>query len=123
MMKANQSYQKCYVNKQQKPLRFKVGGQVFLRMSPTSDAMWFKQKGKLIPGYIGPYLQSRRSGILITNLEESTTYFMYPNYVKRFLPSPCDWARTSLIQEDLAYKEQPIEILYHKEKLRKFFRW
>ena len=53
-LKATQSRQKSYADKRRKPLQFKVGDHVYLRVSPTKGVQRFGLKGKLAPRYIGP---------------------------------------------------------------------
>jgi hypothetical protein len=54
-LRAAQSRQKSYFDKRRKPLKFNVGDHVCLRVSPTRGVQRFGIKGKLAPGYIGPY--------------------------------------------------------------------
>ena len=54
-LKATQSRQKSYADKRRKPLQFKVGDHVYLRVSPTKGVQRFGLKGKLAPRYIGPF--------------------------------------------------------------------
>jgi hypothetical protein len=54
-LEAAQARQKSYHDKRRKPLQFKVGDHVYLKVSPTKDVQRFGIKGKLAPRYIGPY--------------------------------------------------------------------
>ena len=54
-LKAAQSRQKSYFDKRRKPLQFKVGDHVYLRVSQTWGVQRFGVKGKLAPRYVGPY--------------------------------------------------------------------
>jgi len=38
-----------------RPQMFKVGDRVFLEVSSLKGNLWFEQKGKLTPRYIGPF--------------------------------------------------------------------
>ena len=49
------SRQKSYANNRKRALEFKVGDQVYLKISPMKGVMRFDKKGKLSPSYIGPY--------------------------------------------------------------------
>jgi hypothetical protein len=49
MMSAAQSRQKSYADNLRRPLEFKVGDRVFLKLSPTRGVMRFGKKGKLSP--------------------------------------------------------------------------
>ena len=48
-LKAAQSRQKSYFDKQRKPLKFNVGDHVYLWVSPTRGVQCFQIKGKLSP--------------------------------------------------------------------------
>lgn len=50
-----QSQLKSYADQHQRKLEFKVGDQVFLKVSPMKCVIWFGKKGKLSPRYIGPF--------------------------------------------------------------------
>nr|GEX97676.1 putative reverse transcriptase domain-containing protein [Tanacetum cinerariifolium] len=49
------SLQKSYANKRLKPLEFKVGDMVLLKVSPLKGAVCFRKHGKLSPRYIGSF--------------------------------------------------------------------
>ena len=50
-----QSWQKSYTDKRHRPLEFKVGDHVFLKVMPKRGAVIFDKQGKLAPRYIGPF--------------------------------------------------------------------
>jgi hypothetical protein len=52
-LKAAQSRQKSYADKRRKPIQFKIGDFVYLRVSPTRGVQRFGIKGKLAPRYVG----------------------------------------------------------------------
>ena len=52
---AAQSRQKSYFDKRRKPLKFRIGDHVYLRVSTTRGVQRFGVKGKLAPRYVGPY--------------------------------------------------------------------
>jgi hypothetical protein len=54
-LEADQARQKSYHDKRRKPLHFKVGDFVYLKVSATKGVQRFATKGKLAPRYIGPY--------------------------------------------------------------------
>ena len=54
-IKVSQDRQKSYADGRRKPLEFKVGDLVFLKISPMRKVMRFGKKGKLTPRYVGPY--------------------------------------------------------------------
>jgi hypothetical protein len=63
-MSAAQSWQKSYVDNQRRPLDFKVGDHVFLKVSPMREVMWFRKKGKLSPRFVGPFKITQKVGRL-----------------------------------------------------------
>jgi hypothetical protein len=54
-LKVPQSRQKSYADKRRRPLIFKVGNYVYLKVSPMKGVTQFGVKGKLAPRYIGPF--------------------------------------------------------------------
>jgi hypothetical protein len=50
-MSATLSRQKSYTNNRRRPLEFKVGDRVFLKVSPIRGVMRFGRKGKLSPRF------------------------------------------------------------------------
>nr|GFB79357.1 putative reverse transcriptase domain-containing protein [Tanacetum cinerariifolium] len=49
------SRQESYADKRHKPLEFKVGDRVLLKVSPWKGVVRFGNKGKLAPRYVGPF--------------------------------------------------------------------
>ena len=54
-LKAAQSRQKAYADKQRRPLEFEVGDYVYLKVSPMRGVHRFGIHGRLAPWYVGPY--------------------------------------------------------------------
>ena len=54
-----QSLQKSYVNVRRRPLEFKAGDHVFLKVMPKRGVIRFGKRGKLSPRYIVPLWHSR----------------------------------------------------------------
>ena len=48
-LKAARDHQKSYADNRRKPLEFKVGDRVLLKVSPWKGAIRFRKKGKLAP--------------------------------------------------------------------------
>ncbi|GJV55651.1 putative reverse transcriptase domain-containing protein [Tanacetum coccineum] len=63
------SRQKSYADKRTKPLEFKVGDIVLLKVSPWKSAVCFGKRGKLIPRYIRPFKILSRDGLVAYTLE------------------------------------------------------
>ncbi|GJS44035.1 putative reverse transcriptase domain-containing protein [Tanacetum coccineum] len=54
-LKTARSRQKSYADKRRKPLEFKVGDRVLLKVSPWKGVVRFGKKGKLAPRYVRPF--------------------------------------------------------------------
>ncbi|GKA99168.1 putative reverse transcriptase domain-containing protein [Tanacetum coccineum] len=54
-LKTARSSQKSYADKRRKPLEFKVGDRVLLKVSPWKGVVRFGKKGKLASQYVGPF--------------------------------------------------------------------
>nr|GEW37955.1 putative reverse transcriptase domain-containing protein [Tanacetum cinerariifolium] len=54
-LKTVRSRQKSYVDKRRKPLEFKVGDKVLLKVSSWKGVVRSRKKGKLTPRYVGPF--------------------------------------------------------------------
>jgi hypothetical protein len=63
-----QSRQKSYTDVRRRDLKFAVGDEVLLKVSPIKGIVHFDIKGKLSPRYIGPYLITTRIGSLAYRL-------------------------------------------------------
>ncbi|GKA01364.1 putative reverse transcriptase domain-containing protein [Tanacetum coccineum] len=61
-LKAARDRQKSYADNRRKPLEFKVGDQVMLKVSPWKGVIYFGKKGKLAPRYVGPFEILERIG-------------------------------------------------------------
>jgi hypothetical protein len=68
-LKATKSCQQSYVNKRCRPLEFKVGAHVYLRVSPIKGVKRFGMKGKLAPRYIGPFPILEKCGTVTYKLD------------------------------------------------------
>ncbi|GJZ23623.1 putative reverse transcriptase domain-containing protein [Tanacetum coccineum] len=67
-LKAARDRQKSYTDKRRKPLEFKEGDRVLLRVSPWKGIMHFGKKGKLAPRYVGPFEILERIGLVAYRL-------------------------------------------------------
>ena len=63
-MSATLGWQKSYADNRRRPLEFKVGDRVFLKVSPMRGVMQFGEKGKLSPRFIGLFEVTQRVGKL-----------------------------------------------------------
>jgi hypothetical protein len=54
-LRVAQTRQRSYANNRRRPLEFKEGDLVYLKVSPLCGMRRFKVKGKLSPHFIGPF--------------------------------------------------------------------
>jgi hypothetical protein len=92
-LQAAQSWQKSYADKRRRPLTFKVGDQVYLKVSPIRGTQRFGVKGKLAPRYIGPYPSLEVKGQVAYRLQlpaEMSTIFLvfHVSQLKKCLRAP-----------------------------------
>jgi hypothetical protein len=68
-MKVAQSRQKSYADRRRRPLTFKVGDHVYLKVSPMKGVNCFGDRRKLAPRYIGPFPITERCGSVAYRLK------------------------------------------------------
>ena len=117
-LRAAQSRQKSYFDKRRKPLRFKVGDHVYLRVSPTKGVHRFGIKGKLAPRYIGPYEIIAECGPVAYRLRlplqlAAVHDVFHISQLKKCVRVPTEIIdqQEILVEPDLSYVEQPLRIL------------
>ncbi|XP_060972135.1 uncharacterized protein LOC133038102 [Cannabis sativa] len=96
-MLATQSRHKSYADPKHRDIEFQVGDFIFLRVSPMKGIWRFGKKVKLSPRFIGPF------EILERKYVSNTTHILSYEDIE--------------LQPDLSYEEQPVQILYGKEKI------
>ena len=64
----DQSRQKSYADVRRRPLEFKVGDHVFLKVMPKRGVVRFGKHGKLSPRFIGPFEILERVGTIAYRL-------------------------------------------------------
>jgi hypothetical protein len=68
-LKAVKSHQETYANKRCRPLEFKVGDHMYLRVSPMKGVKRFRVKGKLAPRYIRLFPILKKCGTMAYKLD------------------------------------------------------
>jgi hypothetical protein len=122
-LKAAQSRQKSYTDKRRKPLQFKVGDFVYLRVSPTRGIQRFGIEGKLAPRYVGPFEILEVCRLVAYRLQLSPQLAAVHNVshvsqLRNCMKTPTEIIDSQAIEieSDLSYTEHPIRILDTKER-------
>nr|GEU40796.1 putative reverse transcriptase domain-containing protein [Tanacetum cinerariifolium] len=117
-LKTARSRQKGYADKRRKPLEFKVGDRVLLKVSPWKGVVRFEKKGKLAPRYVGPFEIVERVGQVAYRLklpkELSCIHdtFHVSNLKKCLAKSDAQIPLEEIkVDENLRFVEEPIEIV------------
>ncbi|GJV03293.1 putative reverse transcriptase domain-containing protein [Tanacetum coccineum] len=120
---AARSRQKSYADVRRKPLEFKVGDKVMLKVSSWKGVVRFGKRGKLSPRYIGPFKILSRVGPVAYKLElprelQGIHNTFHVSNLKKCLSDedliiPLDEVR---IDEKLHFIEEPIEIMDREVK-------
>ncbi|GKB84327.1 hypothetical protein Tco_1442440 [Tanacetum coccineum] len=112
-----------YTNVKRKPLEFRVGNRVMLKVSPWKAAILFEKHGKLSPQYIGPFKILARIGTVAYKLEVPQELSRIHNTfhvsnLKKCLSDenlviPLDKIK---LDDKLHFKEEPVEIMDREVK-------
>ncbi|GKB06805.1 hypothetical protein Tco_0835038, partial [Tanacetum coccineum] len=116
--KAIRDHQKSYVDYRRKPLEFKVGDRVLLKVTAWKGVVHFGKKGKLAPRYVGPFEILKRIGLVAYRLtlpEELNGVHdtFHVSNLKKCLADanlhvPLDEIK---VDKTLCFVEEPVEIL------------
>ncbi|GJS24940.1 putative reverse transcriptase domain-containing protein [Tanacetum coccineum] len=117
-LKVARDRQKSYADKRRKPLEFKVGDQVLLKVSPWKGVMNFGKKGKLAPRYVRPFEILERIGLVAYRLRlpeelSSVCDTFHMSNLKKCLADANFHVPLEEIKVDktLRFVEEPIEIM------------
>ncbi|KAK1421783.1 hypothetical protein QVD17_24409 [Tagetes erecta] len=115
---AARNRQKYYADKKRKPMEYKVGNLVLLKVSPWKGVVRFGKKGKLAPRYVGPFKVLERVGKVAYELElPEELSNVHPTFhvsnLKKCLAHenlhiPLDEVQ---IDESMHFIEKPVEIM------------
>ncbi|KAL5542751.1 hypothetical protein UlMin_010461 [Ulmus minor] len=115
--------QKSYADRRRRPLEFKEGDYVFLKVAPMKGVMRFGKKGKLSPRYIGPFEILERIGKVAYKLAlpselAAVHNIFHVSMLRKYVSDPLHVLESEPIEvrEDLTYQEQPVQILDRKDK-------
>jgi transposase InsO family protein len=122
-MKAAQDRQKSYADKRRRPIEFKEGDMVMLKVSPWKGIIRFQKRGKLSPRYIGPFEIIKRVGMVSYRLDlpdelSGIHPTFHVSHLRKCLADKTTHVPLNDIEVDskLNYIERPVAILDYKEK-------
>ncbi|KAL0556868.1 hypothetical protein IC582_005385 [Cucumis melo] len=119
-----QSKQKSYADERRKDLEFEVGDMVFLKVAPMKGVLRFQKKGKLSSQFVGPFEILERIGSVAYRLALPPSFsavhdVFHVSMLRRYvadLTHVVDFEPLQ-INENMSYKEQPVEILAREVKM------
>jgi hypothetical protein len=122
-MKVAQSCQKSYADKRRRPLEFKVGDYVYLKVTPMKKKR-FEIKKKLTARFVGPYKIVEKKGPVAYKLqlpEAMSLIFsvFHVSQLKKCLRVPKERIEPHGIQikSDLEYHDQSVRVLDIKDRV------
>ena len=114
---------KSYADMKRKDIRYEIGEQVFLKVSPWKKVMRFGEKGKLSPRFIGPYEVIEKVGLVAYRLAlppdlEKIHNVFHVSMLRRYKSDPSHVVSSETIEVKpyLTYEEEPVEILAQEVK-------
>ena len=110
-----QTRQKSYVDVRRRPLEFKVGVHVFLKVMPTRGVVRFGKRDKLSPRFVGPFEILERVGTVMYQLAlppsmSSVHEVFHVSMLWEYTPDPThvvDWGQIE-VDTDGTFKEGPV---------------
>jgi hypothetical protein len=126
-LKATKSCQEDYANKRHRPLEFKVGDLVYLRVWPMKGVKRFGVEGKLAPRYIGPFPILKKCGTVAYKLDLPPSLAGVHDIFHMLQLKKCLKALVDIVLPELSYPEHPIKVLNQNDlvtrsKTIKFFK-
>jgi hypothetical protein len=123
-LKVARSHQKSYADHRRRDLSFEVEDFVYLMISSMRGLDQFKIRGKLAPGFIGPFKILEQKGEVAYQLELSSQLsavhdvFHVPQ-LKKCLQVPKEQVPVEdlVTSEDLTYQEYPMKLLEMHERV------
>ncbi|GJY09501.1 hypothetical protein Tco_0377686 [Tanacetum coccineum] len=122
-IQAAQDRQKSYADLKRKPMEFKVGDMVMLKVSPWKGVVRFGKRGKLNPRYVGPFKVLAKVGKVAYRLELPQEFsrvhhtFHASNLKKCYADEPLVMPLEGIYVDDkLQFVEEPFEIMEREIK-------
>ncbi|GJS87611.1 putative reverse transcriptase domain-containing protein [Tanacetum coccineum] len=120
---AAQDRQKSYADLKRKPMEFKVGDRVMLKVSPWKGVVQFGKQGKLNPRYVRPFKVLAKVGKVAYRLELPQELsrvhhtFHVSNIKKCYADEPLVMPLKGIhIDDKLQFMEEPVEIMEREIK-------
>ena len=119
-----QSRHKSYADVRRRPLEFKVGDHVFLKVMPKKEVIRFGKRGKLSSRYIGPFKVLERVGAIAYQLAlplslSSVHEVFHFSMLRKYTPDPThivDWGEL-VVNADGTFEEGPVRIMDSREQV------
>ena len=119
-----QSRQKSYADKRRRPLEFKVGDHIFLKVMPKRGVIRFGKRGKLAPRYIKPFEILERVDTFAYRLalppSLSGVHEVFDvSMLQKYTPDPAhivDWGEI-IVDTDGTFEEGLVRILDSRDQV------
>ena len=119
-----QSRQKSYADVRRRPLEFKVGDYVFLKVMPKRGVVRFGKCGKLSPRFIGPFEILERVGTVAYRLAlpprmSGVHEVFHISMLRKYTPDPAhvvDWGQIE-VDTDGTFEEGPVCIVDSRDQV------
>ncbi|PNX98730.1 retrotransposon protein, partial [Trifolium pratense] len=122
-MKVAQSRQKSYADKRRRPLEFKEGDHVFLKVTPRLGLRGIFKTKKLSPRYIGPYQIIKRVGTVAYKLALPPSLsglhnVFHVSQLRKYISNPFQSLSVESVdlKSDLTFQPQPAQIIERSVK-------
>ena len=107
-----------------RPLEFKVGDHVFLKVMPKMGVVRFGKRGKLSPRFIGPFEILERVGTVAYRLALPPSMIgvhevFHVSILRKYTPDPAhvvDWGQIE-VDTDGTFEEGPVFILDSRDQI------
>lgn len=120
-IKTAQDRQKCYANRRRSDPEFKVGDEVFLKVSPLRNVIRFGRKGKLASRLVCPFEITERIGTLAYRIALPEKFagvhdVFHVSHLRKVVRNPSMTIPTtqleeSVIEPDLTIEMKPLRIV------------
>ena len=119
-----QSRQKSYADVRRRPLEFKMGDHVFLKVMPKRGVIRFGKRGKLSPRYIGPFEVLKRVGAVAYRLAlppsfSSVHEVFHVSMLWKYTPDPThivNWGEL-VVDAEGTFEEGLVRIMDSREQV------